>query len=70
MVRATKIQGKCITYQLSYTLAGAVGIDISANIEIVKECIRGIDSAYSIADNLGLKIVHRPLCLCQRWIEG
>lgn len=41
---------------LVYTLAGAVGIDVSANVEIVEAAMKGIDKAYELADLLNKKI--------------
>lgn len=43
-----------------YTLAGAKGIDVSANPSIVKHCMDGIDYAYKIAFDIGLDIGVRP----------
>jgi len=43
-----------------YTLAGAKGIDVSANSAIVKSCVEGIDYAYDIADYLDIDIGLRP----------
>jgi len=39
-----------------YTLAGAKGIDISANPGIVKHCMNGIDYAYGVSEALGIDI--------------
>ncbi len=43
-----------------YTLAGAKGLDISANAEIVKACNEGMEYAYSIAPSLGINIGLKP----------
>jgi len=43
-----------------YTLAGAKGMDVSANTEVVKSCKEGIDYAYSIAESIGIKLKIRP----------
>jgi len=43
-----------------YTLAGAKGIDISANPFIVESCMEGIDYAYKIADKFKIEIGIRP----------
>jgi transposase len=41
-------------------LAGAKGIDISANPNIVKYCMNGIDYAYEISTVMGIDIGIRP----------
>jgi ferredoxin len=43
-----------------YTLAGAAGMDISANMKVVDACMTGIDYAFYIAGKYDLKISHRP----------
>ena len=43
-----------------YTLAGASGLDISASPEIVTACKEGINFAYSISDELGIELWHKP----------
>lgn len=43
-----------------YTLAGAVGIDVSANVDIVRASMDGIERAYTISKDMGIKIEHRP----------
>ena len=43
-----------------YTLAGAKGIDISANPNIVKSCMEGIDYAFQISNKLNIDIGIRP----------
>lgn len=45
---------------LVYALAGANGIDVSANIDIVKSSVAGIERAYELAPKLGKKIKIRP----------
>jgi len=45
---------------LVYTLAGALGIDISANLDVVKSSVRGVDLAYELAPKLGVKLGSRP----------
>ena len=39
-----------------YTLGGANGFDVSAQPHIVDACVEGIDSAYSLADELKIKL--------------
>jgi ferredoxin len=43
-----------------YTLAGAKGMDVSANIEVVKSCMAGIDVAFDLAEELGVNLKIRP----------
>lgn len=49
-------------YRLSliYTLAGVLGIDVSANVEVVRASMRGVDRAYEMAEHLGMRIETRP----------
>ena len=49
-------------YNLSliYTLAGALGIDVSANIEVVKSAVEGVNKAFELAPRLGKRIAERP----------
>ena len=43
-----------------YTLAGAKGIDISANPEIVLSCVEGVNYAFKISKSMGIDIGIRP----------
>jgi Fe-S-cluster-containing dehydrogenase component len=43
-----------------YTLAGAKCFDVSANVDVVKNAVFGIDEAFSYADKINRKIVIRP----------
>lgn len=43
-----------------YTLAGAKGMDVSANVEVVKRASSGIDEGMKYAGRLGKKITVRP----------
>ena len=45
---------------LIYTLAGCNGFDVSANPEIVKACLQGIEQAYELAPKLNKKIKTIP----------
>jgi len=45
---------------LVYTLAGANAFDVSAQPEIVKACVTGIDHAYELADQFDVTIPIRP----------
>ena len=53
-----------------YTLAGANGIDISANVDVVKSCMGGIDKAYELAPLLGRKIDIRPFVNVSVGLKG
>lgn len=43
-----------------YTLAGAKGLDVSANIEVVEHAVEGIDLAFKLAPSLGVNLEIRP----------
>ena len=43
-----------------YTLAGAKGMDVSANINVVEHAMAGIDLAFEIAPKLGIELKTRP----------
>ena len=43
-----------------YTLAGAKGMDVSANINVVQHAMQGIDLAFELAPKLGIKLNIRP----------
>ncbi len=45
---------------LVYTLAGAMGIDVSANTQIVNAAVKGVDRAFGVASCLGKKLATRP----------
>lgn len=53
-----------------YTLAGALGIDLSANVEVVKAAMSGIDLAYEIAPSLGIDIKTRPFITVSIGLKG
>lgn len=53
-----------------YTLAGATAFDVSANPEVVRACVRGIDQAYAWADTLGLEIPIRPFITVSVGLPG
>ena len=38
-----------------YTLAGAKGMDVSATVEVVKSCMEGIDIAFDLAKEFGVR---------------
>lgn len=43
-----------------YTLAGAKGLDVSANVNVVEHCMQGIDLAFELAPIFGIKLETRP----------
>lgn len=43
-----------------YTLAGAKGMDVSANIRVVEHAKQGIDLAFELAPSLGIELKTRP----------
>lgn len=45
---------------LVYTLAGVAGIDVSANVAVVKGAVAGVAKAYELAPRFGKKIAARP----------
>jgi Fe-S-cluster-containing hydrogenase component 2 len=55
---------------LVYTLAGAVGIDVSANVEIVEAAMKGIDKAYELAGLLNKEIKTRPFINVSVGLKG
>jgi ferredoxin len=55
---------------LVYTLAGAVGIDISANVEVVEAAMKGIDQAYEFAESIGKEIKNRPFINVSVGLKG
>jgi len=55
---------------LVYTLAGAVGIDVSANVEVVEAAMNGIDKAYGLAALVGKEINARPFITVSVGLKG
>lgn len=53
-----------------YTLAGAAGIDVSANVEVVKSSVVGVDKAYKLAPLLGIDIKNRPFINVSVGLKG
>ena len=45
---------------LVYTLAGALGIDVSANVDVVKGAVGGVGKAFDLAPVLGKTLKTRP----------
>tara|TARA_B100001059_G_scaffold127643_1_gene127519 strand:+ start:896 stop:2047 length:1152 start_codon:yes stop_codon:yes gene_type:complete len=55
---------------LIYTLAGAKILDISANVNVVKHAMEGIDMAYKLQNKLGIKIGIRPYIMVSIGMPG
>ena len=55
---------------LVYTLAGAVGIDVSANVEVVEAAMKGIDQAYNLAALINKEIIIRPFITVSVGLKG
>ena len=53
-----------------YTLAGALGIDLSANVAVVEAGMAGVDLAYEIAPSLGIAIETRPFINVSVGLKG
>jgi len=53
-----------------YTLAGALMIDISANVEIVEACKKGILEAFGIAPKFGIDLAFRPFINVSVGLKG
>lgn len=45
---------------LVYTLAGALGIDVSANVEVVRNSVLGVNKAFELAPELGKQLKTKP----------
>ncbi len=55
---------------LIYTLAGANGFDVSATPKVVESCVQGINRAYELSDQLGVKIPNRPFVTVSVGMSG
>ncbi len=53
-----------------YTLAGAKGMDVSANIEVVRSCMEGIDIAFDLAKEFGVNLTVRPFIMVSVGMPG
>jgi len=53
-----------------YTLAGAKGMDVSANTGVVKACSEGIDMAFERASEFGLDLEIRPFIMVSVGMPG
>ncbi len=59
-------------YRLSqvYTLAGALGIDVSANVEVVQASRRGIQRAFELAPSLNIQLETEPFITVSVGLKG
>ena len=46
-----------------YVLAGAKGLDVSANVDVVKACMEGIDLAFDLAKGFDIELNIRPFIM-------
>lgn len=53
-----------------YTLAGAKILDISANVDIVKSAVEGIDLAFQYASKVGVNLITRPFIMVSIGMPG
>jgi len=53
-----------------YTLAGAKGMDVSANTDVVTACMDGIDVAFELAEDLGINLKIRPFIMVSVGMPG
>lgn len=53
-----------------YTLAGAKVLDISANVDVVKSAVYGIDLAFNYANKLGVNLITRPFIMVSIGMPG
>ena len=53
-----------------YTLAGAKGLDVSANPSVVKSCMEGIDLAFELADKFDISLNIRPFIMVSVGMPG
>ena len=53
-----------------YALAGAKGMDVSANVNVVKACMEGIDIAFNLASDFGINLKIRPFIMVSVGMPG
>jgi ferredoxin len=63
-----KIQVKKLAF--IYTLAGAKILDISANVDVVKAAVEGIDLAFNYASKLDITLITRPFIMVSIGMPG
>lgn len=59
-------------YRLSmvYSLAGALGIDVSANTDVVRAAVTGVDRAFELAPSMGIVLGIRPFVTVSVGLKG
>ena len=53
-----------------YVLAGAKGLDISANVDVVKACMKGVDLAFDLAKGFNIDLNIRPFIMVSVGMPG
>ena len=53
-----------------YTLSGAKGLDISANLSVVESCVKGVDLAFELSHKLGVNLSIRPFIMVSIGMPG
>ncbi len=53
-----------------YTLAGAKGLDISANVKVVQACMEGVDLAFDWSKKLNIELNIRPFIMVSVGMPG
>ena len=53
-----------------YTLAGAKGMDVSANTDVVTACMEGIDIAFELAKEFRINLIIRPFIMVSVGMPG
>ena len=53
-----------------YVLAGAKGLDISANVDVVKACMEGVDLAFYLAKGFNIELNIRPFIMVSVGMPG
>lgn len=53
-----------------YALAGATAIDVSANVDVVKSAVKGLDKAVNLAPRIGKKLGLRPFINVSIGLKG
>ena len=53
-----------------YVLAGAKGLDVSANVDVVKACMEGVDLAFDLAKGFDIELNIRPFIMVSVGMPG
>jgi ferredoxin len=53
-----------------YTLAGAKGMDVSANVDIIKACKEGIDFAFNLSKDMDINLKIKPFIMVSVGMPG